>query len=160
MAEVSGYFKQKKDYNCILDYGCDDLICWFLVKGVFFIPYTLCLIFVGLPLFYLEINLGQFTSQGAFHCWKMTPIFKVCFNHFQCFMFQKQSHFVRLYLMFLRLMIWSLIIQKGDGNFDEFVQFLLLHLLQHNHRLRLLLLLQVVQQRSWMVKVSWMGWSK
>ncbi|CAF4977823.1 unnamed protein product, partial [Rotaria sp. Silwood1] len=43
---------------------------------VFLIPYIIFLFFLGIPLFYLEVNLGQFTSQGATHCWRMAPIFK------------------------------------------------------------------------------------
>jgi hypothetical protein len=45
-------------------------------SGVFLIPYVIFLFLLGIPLFYLEINLGQFTSQGPVQCWRMAPIFK------------------------------------------------------------------------------------
>ncbi|CAF2863391.1 unnamed protein product, partial [Rotaria sp. Silwood2] len=51
-------------------------LCYRNGGGVFLIPYIIFLFFLGIPLFYLEVNLGQFTSQGATHCWRMAPIFK------------------------------------------------------------------------------------
>ncbi|CAF0879596.1 unnamed protein product [Adineta ricciae] len=51
-------------------------LCYRNGGGVFLIPYAIFLFFLGIPLFYLEVNLGQFTSQGAVHCWRMAPIFK------------------------------------------------------------------------------------
>ncbi|CAB3403056.1 unnamed protein product [Caenorhabditis bovis] len=33
--------------------------------GVFFIPYTACLIFFGLPIVFLHLSIGQFTGQSA-----------------------------------------------------------------------------------------------
>jgi hypothetical protein len=34
------------------------------------------LVFVGIPLFYLELAIGQFTSSGPLTCWDFAPIFK------------------------------------------------------------------------------------
>ncbi|KAJ8304359.1 hypothetical protein KUTeg_017942 [Tegillarca granosa] len=43
--------------------------------GAFFIPYAIFLGLVGIPIFILELSLGQFSSQGPFTCWKYAPIF-------------------------------------------------------------------------------------
>lgn len=51
-------------------------LCYRNGGGVFLIPYLIFLFLLGIPLFYLEVNLGQFTSQGAVQCWRMAPIFK------------------------------------------------------------------------------------
>jgi len=44
--------------------------------GVFLIPYLIFFTFVGLPLVFLELCVGQFTSTGPLTCWRMTPIFR------------------------------------------------------------------------------------
>lgn len=44
--------------------------------GAFLIPYFIFLFGGGLPVFFLEVALGQFTSQGGITCWeKICPIF-------------------------------------------------------------------------------------
>lgn len=44
--------------------------------GAFLIPYTLFLIIAGMPLFYMELALGQFNREGAATVWKICPFFK------------------------------------------------------------------------------------
>lgn len=45
--------------------------------GAFLIPYTLMAVFGGVPLFYMELALGQFHRTGAIPIWKrICPIFK------------------------------------------------------------------------------------
>lgn len=41
--------------------------------GSFLIPYTLIVILVGKPLYYLEILLGQFSSKGCIKVYDMAP---------------------------------------------------------------------------------------
>nr|KAG5705930.1 hypothetical protein BaRGS_010820 [Batillaria attramentaria] len=42
--------------------------------GAFFIPYLIMLLLVGIPIFFLELNLGQFSSSGPATCWRFAPI--------------------------------------------------------------------------------------
>lgn len=44
--------------------------------GAFLIPYLLLLIIIGRPLYYLELILGQFSSQGPIKLWRVVPAFK------------------------------------------------------------------------------------
>ncbi|RUS88663.1 hypothetical protein EGW08_003558 [Elysia chlorotica] len=41
----------------------------------FLVPYVCILATAGLPLFFVETSLGQFTSMGALTCWEMAPLF-------------------------------------------------------------------------------------
>ena len=44
--------------------------------GAFLIPYVLMLVLGAMPLFYMEVILGQFNRQGPISLWKICPIFK------------------------------------------------------------------------------------
>ncbi|CAN9501807.1 unnamed protein product [Ophioblennius macclurei] len=48
-------------------------LCYRNGGGVFFIPYILFIFACGIPLFFLETALGQYTSQGGITCWR-----KIC----------------------------------------------------------------------------------
>uniref|UniRef100_A0A3Q3FMC5 Transporter n=1 Tax=Labrus bergylta TaxID=56723 RepID=A0A3Q3FMC5_9LABR len=52
-------------------------LCYRNGGGVFFIPYILFIFTCGVPLFFLETALGQYTSQGAITCWRnICPLFQ------------------------------------------------------------------------------------
>ena len=44
--------------------------------GAFLIPYIITLCFIGIPLFFMELALGQFVSLGAIGMWNISPLFK------------------------------------------------------------------------------------
>ncbi|XP_035231754.1 sodium-dependent nutrient amino acid transporter 1-like isoform X2 [Stegodyphus dumicola] len=45
-------------------------------EGAFLIPYLILLVIIGRPLYYLELILGQFSSQGPIKLWRVVPAFK------------------------------------------------------------------------------------
>ncbi|XP_074646895.1 sodium- and chloride-dependent glycine transporter 1-like [Tubulanus polymorphus] len=51
-------------------------MCYRNGGGAFFIPYLIMMSLVGIPLFFMELSLGQFTSSGPLTCWGFCPIFK------------------------------------------------------------------------------------
>lgn len=47
------------------------------LTGAFLIPYVVFFICCGIPVFFLETALGQFTSEGGITCWrKVCPLFE------------------------------------------------------------------------------------
>jgi len=44
--------------------------------GAFLIPYLIVLIFIGRPIYYLEMCIGQFASSGQVKIWSVAPLFK------------------------------------------------------------------------------------
>lgn len=44
--------------------------------GAFLVPYLFFMVIAGMPLFYMELALGQYNREGAAGVWKICPIFK------------------------------------------------------------------------------------
>lgn len=44
--------------------------------GAFLIPYVIVLFIIGKPMYYLEMFLGQFTSQSSVKIWEINPAFR------------------------------------------------------------------------------------
>jgi len=44
--------------------------------GAFLIPYLVVLLFIGKPMYMLEMAVGQFSSRGQLKIWSMAKIFK------------------------------------------------------------------------------------
>lgn len=65
-----------------LQHNILSIIC-FLVPGAFLVPYGIMLLVGGIPLFYMELALGQFHRKGAITCWgRLVPLFKGKSNFF------------------------------------------------------------------------------
>lgn len=55
----------------------------FVCTGAFLVPYLFFMVIAGMPLFYMELALGQYNREGAAGVWKICPIFKGMKRHIQ-----------------------------------------------------------------------------
>ncbi|XP_033636219.1 sodium- and chloride-dependent neutral and basic amino acid transporter B(0+)-like [Asterias rubens] len=51
-------------------------LCYSNGGGAFLIPYLVMLLFAGLPLFFMELAFGQYSSSGPIRCWNSVPMFR------------------------------------------------------------------------------------
>jgi len=51
-------------------------LCYKNGGGAFLIPYCIFLVIGGIPIFLMEVALGQFMSRGGIEAWNLVPIFK------------------------------------------------------------------------------------
>lgn len=51
-------------------------LCYKNGGGAFLIPYFICVIVGGVPLFYLEVAVGQFTGTSGINAWSLCPVLK------------------------------------------------------------------------------------
>ncbi|KAI4462243.1 sodium/chloride dependent transporter [Holotrichia oblita] len=52
-------------------------LCYKNGGGAFLVPYCIMLVIGGIPLFYMELALGQFNRKGAITCWgRLVPLLK------------------------------------------------------------------------------------
>lgn len=78
----------------------------------------------GMPMVLMELIIGQYWAQGSLTVWKLAPLFKG----------------IGFSMVMLRLLHFTIRSQQHARNILSF-QFLLHHLLLHDHRLGSLLLL-------------------
>ena len=55
----------------------DDIVLMFVLSlGAFLIPYILCLLLAGMPVFLMEMSIGQVMQTNAVEAWKrICPLF-------------------------------------------------------------------------------------
>ena len=66
-------------------------LCYKNGGGAFLIPYTMMLGLGALPLFYMELILGQFHRQGPISVWRISPIFKGRYPSIHAFFYSQDS---------------------------------------------------------------------
>ncbi|KAL8594857.1 hypothetical protein ACOMHN_016098 [Nucella lapillus] len=44
--------------------------------GAFLLPFLVCLVLIGMPMFFLESSLGQFRGKSPLHVWSICPLLK------------------------------------------------------------------------------------
>lgn len=76
-----------------------------MVKGAFVIAFLIMLFFFGVPLFFLELTISQFSKKGADKVWKVIPVFRglglcsVFINTFFCIYFNVLISYSVIYLV-------------------------------------------------------------
>ena len=65
-----------------------------LISGAFLVPYFSVMIFGAMPVFFMELCMGQFHRQGPITVWKMAPMFKGTVTPNSC---TKEDHVFTLF---------------------------------------------------------------
>ena len=73
-AWINDWVNNRKAGDLRLHCAHYDVIVVSFFAVVFLVAYFIFLIFLGLPLLYLELHLGQFSSQGILSCWGFAPV--------------------------------------------------------------------------------------
>ena len=55
---------------------CHNKILPLNLPGAFLIPYAVMLTFVGIPVFLIELAIGQYSASGPATVWEVAPLFK------------------------------------------------------------------------------------
>lgn len=64
-----------------------------IFSGAFLVPYVIMLLIAGLPIFFFELALGQFASEGPITVWKINPMF---YGKKQPFVWLVKYHHMRM----------------------------------------------------------------
>uniref|UniRef100_A0A3Q1GNI7 Solute carrier family 6 member 22, tandem duplicate 2 n=1 Tax=Acanthochromis polyacanthus TaxID=80966 RepID=A0A3Q1GNI7_9TELE len=72
--------------------------------GAFLVPYVLTLVSCGIPIFFLEVSVGQLTGQGGITCWKkICPLFELGYGNIVISFYTSMYYIVILAWAFLYL---------------------------------------------------------
>ncbi|EDO39708.1 predicted protein, partial [Nematostella vectensis] len=101
-------------------------LCYKNGGASFLIPYLVCLVFCGIPIFYLEVALGQYTAQGVVNAWAVvSPImtgigFAMTVITFLCSVYYNVIMAWSFYYMFDA---WRAVVPWNDCNNEWNTQF-------------------------------------
>ena len=72
--QLIAYFAYQMDYSIkrVVLYSRRFIV----ISGAFFIPYIAMMVFIGTPLYYLELALGQYSSRGPTAVWDCVPLLR------------------------------------------------------------------------------------
>lgn len=90
MGEIEGKGVQREQWNSKFEFilsvigfcvGLGNVwrfpyLCYKNGGGAFLIPYMICAVLGGVPMFFLEVGIGQFMSEGGISVWKLCPLFR------------------------------------------------------------------------------------
>lgn len=60
-------------------------LCYRNGGGAFLVPYLIFMTVVGIPLFFMETSLAQFSSCGPTSCWGFSPLFSGIISDYDVF---------------------------------------------------------------------------